>query len=250
MNENVANENDNQPDKTSFETKKLQKKREAELRQKIYSSTKELKAKIKQIEMKIEELEKSQKELEGILFSAETYQDIKFANEKGIQVANTPGDKTTRSVAEHALSMILALGTKLVDADEYCRLGSYECWDPMIYLGTRTIGKTLGIIGLGRIGSTVATLALGLRMKVIANNRSPKTMEGVEMVSKEELLKRADVEEIKKIEGVKTAGAMTLVPGNVKKDETLAIATVLGIDPVMEQVMTGLRMEKGRFINI
>jgi predicted PurR-regulated permease PerM len=47
----------------------------------------------------------------------------------------------------------------------------------------------MGIIGLGRIGSTVATLALGLGMKVIANNRSPKTMDGVEMVSKEELFK-------------------------------------------------------------
>jgi len=86
LNENVANENDNQPDKTSFENKKLQKKREAELRQKIYSSTKELKEKIKGIEKRIEGLEKCQKELEEILFSADTYKDIKFANEKTLEL--------------------------------------------------------------------------------------------------------------------------------------------------------------------
>ena len=86
LNENVANENDNQPDKTSFETKKLQKKREAELRQKIYSSTKELKEKIKGIEKRIEGLEKCQKELEEILFSPDTYKDINFANEKTLEL--------------------------------------------------------------------------------------------------------------------------------------------------------------------
>lgn len=64
-----------------------------------------------------------------------------------------------------------------------------------------------------------------------------------------DILKRADVDEIKKISGVKTAGAMTLVPGNVKKGDTLAIATVLGVDPVMQDVMTGIDLEEGRFIN-
>lgn len=86
LNENVANENDNQPDKTSFENKKLQKKQEAELRQKIYSSTKELKEKIKGIEKRIEGLEKCQKELEEILFSPDTYKDINFANEKTLEL--------------------------------------------------------------------------------------------------------------------------------------------------------------------
>jgi len=86
LNENSANENDNQPDKTSFENKKFLKKREAELRQKIYSSTKELKEKIKGIEKRIEGLEKCQKELEEILFSADTYKDINFANEKTLEL--------------------------------------------------------------------------------------------------------------------------------------------------------------------
>jgi len=86
LNEIGMRADDNESNKTSFENKKLQKKREAELRQKIYSSTKELKEKIKLIEKKIEGLEKNQKELEDILFSAETYTDIKFANEKTLEL--------------------------------------------------------------------------------------------------------------------------------------------------------------------
>jgi ATP-binding cassette subfamily F protein 3 len=86
LNENPAIENANQSDKISYENKKLQKKREAELRQKIYSSTKELKEKIKLVEKKIEGLEKSLKELEDILFSPDTYKDIKFANEKTLEL--------------------------------------------------------------------------------------------------------------------------------------------------------------------
>ena len=86
LNETAANQNNSQLDKTSTENKKLQKKREAELRQKIYSSTKELKEKIKLIEKKIEELEKGQKEIEEILFLPETYEDIKFANEKTLEL--------------------------------------------------------------------------------------------------------------------------------------------------------------------
>ena len=86
LNETSANQNNNQLDKTSAENKKLQKKREAELRQKIYSSTKALKERIKLIEKKIEELEKDQKEIEKILFLPETYEDIKFANEKTLEL--------------------------------------------------------------------------------------------------------------------------------------------------------------------
>jgi ATP-binding cassette subfamily F protein 3 len=86
LNEIGMRADDNESNKTSSENKKLQKKREAELRQKIYSSTKELKEKIKLIEKKIEGLEKNQKELEDILFSTETYKDIKFANEKTLEL--------------------------------------------------------------------------------------------------------------------------------------------------------------------
>jgi len=92
LNEIGMRADDNESNKTSFENKKSQKKREAELRQKIYSSTKELKEKIKLIEKKIEGLEKNQKELEDILFSAETYKDIKFANEKTLELSQNKSE--------------------------------------------------------------------------------------------------------------------------------------------------------------
>jgi ATP-binding cassette, subfamily F, member 3 len=84
INKSTIKAEEDHPNELSIENKKLQKKREAELRQKIYSSTKDLKEKIKKLERKIEGLEKIQKELEELLFSAETYKDIKFASEKNL----------------------------------------------------------------------------------------------------------------------------------------------------------------------
>ncbi|EKD56843.1 MAG: hypothetical protein ACD_58C00071G0002 [uncultured bacterium] len=64
-----------------------------------------------------------------------------------------------------------------------------------------------------------------------------------------DILKRTDVDEIKKLQGVKTAAAMTLVPGNVKKGNTLASATVAGVDVDFKEVLTGLNLENGRFLD-
>lgn len=82
ISQHEASTNDLNTQISSAENKKMQKKREAALRQKLYSSTKDLKQRIKVLEKKIVDLEKNQKELEAILFSPETYNDIRFANEK------------------------------------------------------------------------------------------------------------------------------------------------------------------------
>lgn len=76
-------------DKPTSENKRLQKKREAEIRQKVYSATKDLKEKIKLIETKIENLESLQSELQNLLFSPETYSNIKFAKEKNLELTKT-----------------------------------------------------------------------------------------------------------------------------------------------------------------
>ena len=81
----AVEENNSKQDKTFYENKKILKKLEAEKRQKMYSSTKELREKIKQLEQKIQVLEKDQKEFEEILSSAETYKDINFAREKNLK---------------------------------------------------------------------------------------------------------------------------------------------------------------------
>jgi glyoxylate reductase len=92
---------------------------------------------------------------------------------KGIVVTNTPSDEVNESVAEHAWALMLALTRKIVEADESTKRGAYRGWEPSIFLGRNMAGKTLGIVGMGRIGSMVARRAAGWDMKVYYNKRSP-----------------------------------------------------------------------------
>ena len=78
--------------------------------------------------------------------------DVKYANEKGIKVLNTP-NASTRSVAELTIGQIITLSRFINIANVTMREGQ---WNKKQYVGTEIFGKTLGIIGLGRIGKTVA----------------------------------------------------------------------------------------------
>jgi len=91
---------------------------------------------------------------------------------KGVVVTNTPSDEVNESVAEMAWTMMLALAKRLVEADESTRRGAYKGWEPGIFLGVNMVGKTLGILGLGRIGAMTARRAAGFNMNVIYFNRS------------------------------------------------------------------------------
>lgn len=93
--------------------------------------------------------------------------DVKAATERGIVIANTPSDEVNESVAEFTWSLILALSRRLVEGDEYARKGAYRGWEPDIFLGRDVYGKTLGIVGLGRIGTMVARRAKGFNMTVV-----------------------------------------------------------------------------------
>lgn len=134
--------------------------------------------------------------------------DLNAANKKGIKVANAPGF-SKEAVAEMVIGLMFAVNRKIPLMDRDMRQGPFDS-DPgnleqqRKYWGFDIKGKTMGIIGLGRIGSTVSTLALGLGMKVIANNRSPKNMDDVEMVSLDELLKRSDVVSVNVTSGADT----------------------------------------------
>ncbi|HYT91237.1 MAG TPA: phosphoglycerate dehydrogenase [Gemmataceae bacterium] len=90
--------------------------------------------------------------------------DIAAATRKGIVVMNTPGGNTISS-AEHTVSMMMALARHIPAADASTHSGKWERGGK--FLGTQLAGKTLGIIGLGRIGKEVARRALGLDMKVL-----------------------------------------------------------------------------------
>src|SRR4051812_44454962 len=89
--------------------------------------------------------------------------DLPAATAKGILVLNSAA-ASTLSTAEHALALMYALARKIPAADAHVRTGE---WKRNKYQGTQLAGKTLGVVGLGRIGQTVATRALAMEMKVI-----------------------------------------------------------------------------------
>ncbi|OGZ46509.1 MAG: D-glycerate dehydrogenase [Candidatus Ryanbacteria bacterium RIFCSPHIGHO2_12_FULL_47_12b] len=93
--------------------------------------------------------------------------DLKAARTRNIMVTNTPG-VLTETVAEHTFALMLAIAHRVAEADRFTRAGKYKGWGPMLLLGSDVFGKTLGIIGLGRIGARVAHHAVrGFDMKVL-----------------------------------------------------------------------------------
>lgn len=123
--------------------------------------------------------------------------DVLGAKRKGIVVANTPG-VAGESVAEHTFALILACSKHLIEADRYVRQGHYHRWDPKAFLSPQIWGKTLGIIGLGRIGTYVGHIAFGgFKMKVLYSdvNRSEdfEMLTEAKYVPMDTLLASADV---------------------------------------------------------
>lgn len=93
--------------------------------------------------------------------------DLAAAGKRGVMITNTPG-VLTETVAEHAFALMLAIARRIVEADKFMRAGKFTSWSPTLLLGTDVSGKTLGILGLGRIGSRVAYHAVkGFDMKVL-----------------------------------------------------------------------------------
>lgn len=124
--------------------------------------------------------------------------DLHAAKEKNIIITNTPG-VLTETVAEYTLAMIMALTKRIVEADGYVRAGKFKGWEPESFLGIDLRGKTLGILGAGRIGSQVAERAYrGLGMDIIyydvkANSALEASTNAIFHDTVEGVLKAADV---------------------------------------------------------
>ncbi len=123
--------------------------------------------------------------------------DVKSAQERGIAVTNTPG-VLTETVAEHTFSLMLSIAHRIAEADRFTRAGKFKGWAPMLLLGNDLSKKTLGIIGLGRIGSRVAHHAVkGFDMNVIyhdinRNEDFEKEYTAEYVAHLDDLLQRAD----------------------------------------------------------
>jgi D-3-phosphoglycerate dehydrogenase / 2-oxoglutarate reductase len=118
--------------------------------------------------------------------------DVKCASARGILVMNTPG-ANAMAAAEHTLALMLSLARYVPQANQSMRDGH---WDKKHFMGTELYGQTLGIIGLGRIGSIVADRALGMKMDVLCYDPyilpEAAAIHGVELASLDDLLARSD----------------------------------------------------------
>lgn len=123
--------------------------------------------------------------------------DLAEAKQRGITVTNTPGDDIAETVAEHAVALLFALAHRVVEADHFTRSGKYHGWEPKLLLGTDVVGKTIGVVGTGRIGMfLIQRLADGFGLKVLYTDVKPNAdlekKYGAQFVKLPELLKRAD----------------------------------------------------------
>lgn len=123
--------------------------------------------------------------------------DVEYAKEKGILVANTPSQLSARAVAEFTIGLIFTVLKRIVEGDEFARKGNIGGWKPEIFLGLNLEGKTLGIVGLGKIGCLVAKMARAFGLRVVYNkrNRDCEAEEKfkLEYMSLENLLRESDI---------------------------------------------------------
>jgi len=121
--------------------------------------------------------------------------DIKYATQKGIPVSNTP-EVLTETTADMGWVLLFSAARRVVEGDRFTRAGKYKGWGPMLMLGQDVTGKTLGIIGTGRVGTAFALKSKGFNMRVLyydVKSNEPLEKElGAKKVSLEELLSESD----------------------------------------------------------
>lgn len=99
--------------------------------------------------------------------------DIQATKDKGIIVTNTPG-VLTETTADLTFALLMATARRLVESSNYLRSGDWNTWSPMQLTGQDIYGATIGIIGMGRIGASLAKRAKGFDMNILYYNRSRK----------------------------------------------------------------------------
>ena len=135
-------------------------------------------------------------QLEVISNSAVGYNniDIEYAQSKHIAVCNTPGI-LTETTAELAWALLFAAARRIPESDRFVRAGRFTGWKPMLMLGSDIHGKTLGVIGTGRIGTAFARKSKGFNMRILYSGKRNPELEkelGAEHAGLETLLRESD----------------------------------------------------------
>jgi glyoxylate reductase len=171
------------------------------------------------------------------------------AKKRKVFLTNTPGGGASR-VAEHAWALTLALTCRIVEGDSFMRQGKYNGWDPMLLPGSELAGKTLGIIGTGRIGADVAHRAKnGFMMKVIyydirRNQELEDKYGALFYPTIEEVLKEADVVSLHVPLTLETTHLINSDRLNLMKKTAIIINTSRG--PVIDEIALVEALKAGK----
>jgi len=122
--------------------------------------------------------------------------DVTEAKKRGIMMTNTP-EVLTEAVAEQTIALMFAIARRIVESDQFMRDGKYAGWAPFLFLGNDLVRKTLGLVGLGRIGTAVAKRMYdGFEMKIIyydiKRNEELEKQYHLEYKNLDDLLKESD----------------------------------------------------------
>lgn len=195
-------------------------------------------------------LSKASKNLKVISNFAVGYDniDVDAASKKKIIVCNTPG-VASESVAEHTFAMIFALSKQLIKANQFVLDGKYKKWDPNAFLNHQLWGQTIGIIGLGRIGTFVGQIAYGgFRMKILYHDLV--RAEDFEMLTEAEhcgldqILKEADIVTIHL--PLTTSTKHLIGRGELKKMKNSAMLINTARGPIVDEEALVLALEEGK----
>lgn len=118
--------------------------------------------------------------------------DVPYARSRGIVLTNTP-DVLTEATANMAMTLILAVTRRIVEGDRLVRRGDWKGFSLDFMIGSEIRERQLGIVGLGRIGRAVAEKAKFFGMKIVYHNPSPRSVDGYESMSLDQLLATSDV---------------------------------------------------------
>jgi glyoxylate reductase len=121
--------------------------------------------------------------------------DLKVASREGVAVCNTP-DVLTDTTADLTFGLLMATARRLMEAAEFVKEGKWKSWSPLLLAGHDIHHKTIGIVGMGKIGETVAKRATGFEMNILYHNRTRKPAVEQELgavyVSLDELVEKSD----------------------------------------------------------
>lgn len=174
----------------------------------------------------------------SIAFTGLDHIDMEECQRRGIVVKNAAG-YSTEAVAELALALMIDLYRKVLENDRITR----QCDRKGLVPGREIAGKTIGIIGMGHIGQRLARLAKAFGCKVLAWNRTPKSIEGVTFVDKATLLKEADVVTLHIALNADTRDFITEKDFALMKPSAILVNTARG--PVVNEMALANALKQG-----